>query len=280
MNYSNIRITLDMQEACSGVSIQVKKKDIGRKIYITLMDDGIPYSITEGCTAAFTAEKPDGKIVYDECEISGNTIIYEVAAQVVAVSGRHECEMKLYGADGKLLTSSCFDIIVDDTVYEDGDEVEAPSRPTRVLLSPSVGCKVGQVLVVEGVDENGNAVRLGVINKPAVYERIKVWQNNTFLNAANCPANTPVSIPADNYIGFEVCFAGAKSPLVFCSTGFIPTDISTNFCAIGRYTTKLASRPFSYDPKNSVFEFKGGYIHGTDRASDAVMLPVIIYGFK
>lgn len=111
-------------------------------------------------------------------------------------------------------------------------------------------------------------------------QRIQLWRDSQFLNAANCPADTNVNIPADNYTGFEVIFVSAKSPQSFVSTGFIPADFAQNFCVIGRYTTKLASRVFSYDPKNSNFVFQGGYIHGTDSASDSVMLPVCIYGFK
>lgn len=175
MNYSNIRITLDMQHYCSGVSIPVKKNDIGRKIHITLMDDGIPYSIAEDCVAAFTAEKPDRNIVYEECPISGNTIVYEVSDQVAAVEGRHDCEIKLYGADGKLLTSSCFDIVVHDTVYEDGDVVETPSRPTRVLFAPD-GCQVGQLLKVSKVSDDGKGTVVELASGPSA-----TGENNTLL---------------------------------------------------------------------------------------------------
>ena len=59
MNYSNYRLSLDIHETESGLSLRAKKGDTIRKIYVTLMDGGAPYRITPDCTAAFTARKPD-----------------------------------------------------------------------------------------------------------------------------------------------------------------------------------------------------------------------------
>ena len=111
--------------------------------------------------------------------------------------------------------------------------------------------------------------------------RILLWNDAAFLNAASCPAGTAVSIPSDNYTGLEVIFVSSKGAQpVTCSSGFLPIGIVTSLCAIGRHTTKLASRVFSYDPKNSEIVFQIGYIHEQNSASEAVMLPVRIYGYK
>ena len=125
MNDSIKRISLDIHKASSGEAVNAKRGDTGRTIHISLVDGGVPYIISEDCYAVFTAKKADGKVIYNDCTIENNTIIYEVTEQTVAVEGRVNCEIKLYGADNKLITSAKFTILVYGTVYNEGDEVES-----------------------------------------------------------------------------------------------------------------------------------------------------------
>ena len=125
MNDSIKRISLDIHSSSSGETVKAKRGDTARKIYISLVDGGRPYIISEDCYAVFTGKKPDEKVVYNDCTIKDNMIIYAFTEQTVAVEGRVSCEIKLYGADGKLITSPKFTIIVHDTVYDEGDEVES-----------------------------------------------------------------------------------------------------------------------------------------------------------
>jgi hypothetical protein len=89
------------------------------------MDGRNPYTISNDCLAVFTAKKADGNILYNECSIIGNAIIYEFTPQTTSAVGKAECEIKLYGAENKLITTARFTLIVDDTVYNEGDEVES-----------------------------------------------------------------------------------------------------------------------------------------------------------
>lgn len=125
MNDSIKRISLDIHKPSSNETVNAKRGDTARKLYISLVEGGIPYIISEECYAVFTAKKPDGNVVYNNCSIENNTIIYEVTEQTVAVEGRVNCEIKLYGADNKVITSSKFTILVYGTVYNEGDEVES-----------------------------------------------------------------------------------------------------------------------------------------------------------
>lgn len=130
MKASIYRISLDIQDAYANVSLDVKRGDYGRKIHLTLMDGGIPYKISKECYAVLSAEKPDGKKIFNHCTIEGNTIIYVMTPQTVAAVGVAECEVKVYGADDQLLTSACFNLVINDTVNEEDqliseDEVDA-----------------------------------------------------------------------------------------------------------------------------------------------------------
>lgn len=122
MEYLVHRIFLDMHTVSSQVSIRVKKADTGRKIYITLRENGKPYQIADDCYAVFSARKPDGNYIYNACQIEGNTIIYTFTEQTVPVVGFMECEVILYDDEDQVITSPRFSMIVEDRVYN-GEEI-------------------------------------------------------------------------------------------------------------------------------------------------------------
>lgn len=125
MTNSYYKISLDIHDHGSHVSLKAKRGDTGRLLYITLMDGSKPYVITEDSLAVFTAKKADGNILYNKCSVIDNCIIYEFTPQTTSAVGKADCEIKLYGAENKLLTSARFTLIVEDTVYNEGDEVES-----------------------------------------------------------------------------------------------------------------------------------------------------------
>ena len=128
MNYSTYRASLDIHAAGSQAVLHAKQGDTKRRIFLTLTEDGKPYLIGSDCRAVFTAKKPDGNKIFNDCTIEGNIICYTFTAQTTVVAGRLDCEIRLYGADNALITSPSFDIIVDATVYNDGDVVESATE--------------------------------------------------------------------------------------------------------------------------------------------------------
>lgn len=119
MNDSIFRISLDIHEHGSQAVLKAKYADTGRKLCISLRSGGTPYTIADGCYAAFKATKPDGKILYNACTIEDNEIIYEFTEQTCTAIGRSRCEIALYGSDDKLITSPRFALLVDGTIYPD-----------------------------------------------------------------------------------------------------------------------------------------------------------------
>ena len=125
MNYTEHKLTLDIHKTVSAVALRVKKGDTGRRLLIHLAEKGYPYHISEDCYAVFTAKKPDGKVVFNDCSIEDCVILYDLTAQTVAAAGLMDCEIILYGSDGKQLTSASFNIIVEDTIYDTETEIES-----------------------------------------------------------------------------------------------------------------------------------------------------------
>lgn len=155
------RVSLDMFDVLSQVTIKAKKGDSACKIYITLTEKGKVYKITEGCYATFNAKKSDGTFVYDHCTIEGNTIVYDFGVsidkdgvcQVSAREGIVECEVTLYTANSKQLTSPRFTLFIDGTVYN-GEEII--STPESNVLKELINETNNLIDDVETKLENGD----------------------------------------------------------------------------------------------------------------------------
>ena len=149
-------ITLDIHQTGKPVTVTVKRGDTGRAIQITLTDGGFPFPFSRDCYAVFTAKKPDGTVLYNNCVIDGDTIEYIFTSQTAAVCGIVRCEVKLYGGDDKLITSPVFLLMVQETVYNEGDTVESADEVTALTALVSEANSLIQT--VEGKLENGDFV--------------------------------------------------------------------------------------------------------------------------
>lgn len=118
---SCIRLNLDLQQTDMQITLRAKRGDTGRLLQITLSNEGVPYWIAPDCCAVFTGKKPDGTVIYNQCEIENNEILYRFTEQTCAVPGRIPAEIRLYGTEGKLLTTAGFLLEVHDTVYHPED---------------------------------------------------------------------------------------------------------------------------------------------------------------
>ena len=118
------RISLDIHDTASQAVISVKKGDSKRRIIVVFTEDGKPYPIDSDCTATMRFKKPDGTVVYSACSVGLSGVVCDLTTQTTAAVGSVGCEITLYGADKKQITSPRFEMIVDDTVYSDS-EVES-----------------------------------------------------------------------------------------------------------------------------------------------------------
>ena len=102
-----------------------------RYVEIVLLNNNQAYTPPDGATAVIRATKPDGTIIFNNCEIgTGGTIKAELTAQMLAVCGNVRCQTSLYSSDGGILTSVPFIIKVvsksaNDAQIESGNEFNA-----------------------------------------------------------------------------------------------------------------------------------------------------------
>ena len=139
MNYSKYRFNLDMQSYISQISLPVRQHDTGIVLRINLTDGGVPYVIRDGCRAVFYARKSDGNPLMNDCIIEKNTTIcYELTQQTTSCSGVVDCEVRLYGKDGNLITTPRFILVIDSRVVHDEDFPLSESEQTvldNIILS-------------------------------------------------------------------------------------------------------------------------------------------------
>ena len=124
MNSSIYRFTLDLHSAQSQISIPVMQGDTQRTFRISLSDGSNPYIIADGCLAKISIKRPTGTHLEAFCAIEGNTTIvykFEQNENTAAVEGIHDCDITLYDADGGILGSARFTMVVSERVITNDD---------------------------------------------------------------------------------------------------------------------------------------------------------------
>lgn len=139
MNYAYYRISLDVQDISAQVSLPVRRWDTGRGLMVTLTENGTPYEIKEGCSAEFVCVRPNGSVLKNPCEIDGNGILYHFTRLTTSLTGTMECEIRLTGVNGELLTSPRFILVVYATVYDYGDATESEVANANTVKSANPG---------------------------------------------------------------------------------------------------------------------------------------------
>ena len=155
MTSSIYKISLDIHEHSSYVSLKAKKGDTGSVLQIALTDGGKPYKIANDCVPVLTGKKADGRILYNECSVVNNVIHYEFTPQTATAVGETKCEIRLYGSDNKMLTSANFSLIIEDTVYDEY-ELSSTNEVTALVQLVSDGTTLFQE--VERKLKNGEFV--------------------------------------------------------------------------------------------------------------------------
>lgn len=123
MDYLVHKLTLDMHKTVSQAFLSVKKGDTKRKLYITLTEKGKVFLVNGVSTAVFVAKKHNGDVLFNDCTIEKGVIVYEFTDHTTEISGKMDCEIRLYDEDGTLISSPQFTIIVDGVVDVDGTVV-------------------------------------------------------------------------------------------------------------------------------------------------------------
>ena len=133
MNYSNHRLTLDVNDIRSSNIVKVKKNSNTKRLCISLTESGKVYQISNGCTASIQGKRPDGEPINIQCDIEGNSIFYVIGNFITEVVGLAECEIRLIGTDKRMLFSATFSILVEDTFVDPDYEYESSAEVPELV---------------------------------------------------------------------------------------------------------------------------------------------------
>lgn len=143
MNQSNYWISLDINKIHSQLTLSLKQGETGRKIHISLTEDGRPYQISEGCYAYLQARKNDSvNPMSHSCTVENNKIVYSVQPETTSTIGRVDCEIVLCSADGQMIISASFSINIYHTVYTEIEEANEAEKTVLSTLIASVQSKL------------------------------------------------------------------------------------------------------------------------------------------
>lgn len=172
MNSSNFRFTLDLHSSQSQVSLPVMLGDTARKFYISLMDGGTPFRIEDGCVAMLTITRPTQNFIQHFCVIEGNTtIVYDFRddPNTAAAEGLHNCEISLYDAEGALISSPRFSMVVSHRVMSRDIELDDQDR---TILNDMIVSEAARS-TAEATRVSNEATRLAAEDERVIAESIR-----------------------------------------------------------------------------------------------------------
>lgn len=119
-------ISLDVKSSVSKVCLPIKQNDTGHYLRISLTDGGSVYDIGADCTAVLQGKKPDGKEIFNACEVKNNRIEADITPEMVATVGEVRLEVVLYNAKGETVTSALFGLVVIKRALSDSEVESSP----------------------------------------------------------------------------------------------------------------------------------------------------------
>lgn len=112
-------ITLDFARSTMPITVFAKQYDKDtRKIEISPLNNGSPYSIGSGITARLQMTKPDKHTVINNASISNGIITVTLTAQALTAAGTAVAEIGLYQG-ATLLSSQIFYIDIQKGAYDE-----------------------------------------------------------------------------------------------------------------------------------------------------------------
>ena len=160
------------------------------------------YTIPAGAVVNIYVSKPDGTLVYNAAEVSGNTITVTTTTQMTAVVGRSNCQVQILST-GILLRTFVFALqvkasIIDETAIESTDEFGALETALQTVSQYDAEIEALQD-DVEDIDTR--LQNKGSVNTPVYFDSTGTPQIAPNLIAGDWTTRTAVPSGAnlDNY---------------------------------------------------------------------------------
>lgn len=150
------KITVDLSRKGGVRPVFAVQNDVGaRNLTVRITDDGSPYKIETGTTAALNYKRPDGVSGALMAAIVDGEVSINLSPVVIGVKGVTVCTVSLFDSDKNKLTSSEFCLDVSEELYS-GEAIDA--TPEYALLE-SIFSRVSEIELTESEIETAESER-------------------------------------------------------------------------------------------------------------------------
>ena len=190
----NDSITLDLSGKTQIIPVYAKQGDQNsRTLTVTLMDNGVDYTIPSGAVARFAMRKPQsGDNVLDDAAISNNQVEITLTQQMLAEAGKACCDVQLYDeASNAMLSSSSFVLDIKPMALDQAAAESSPEYKSFVdalnSISSSQSSASQAVEDAEQALEDANTAK-GTFNSLNSQMQTAIENANTATDGANTAA--------------------------------------------------------------------------------------------
>lgn len=182
---TNQTFSLDLIPRGIAPIVHVSQYDKGQTWTITLMENGLAYTIPAGVAVIILGTKPDGYGFEYPCTYDGSVVTSTVHQQMTAVEGDVQCEIRLQDDDDIIGTVN-FIIRVepaalsDDTIISDSDIAAIEEAIELITTIPEIENELN------AIKEDAEAWAVGTKDGTPVSSTDPQYQNNAKYYAENC----------------------------------------------------------------------------------------------
>lgn len=133
-------ISVDLYGETQFYEVSAKQYDKQtRQISVALLNNGAEYKIPTDALLMVNVRKPDGKYVYNACELKDNHVLVSMTNQMLSAAGTATADVEIRSKDGsQILSSASFTIEIEpsmrnETAIESSNEFSALDEELRKL---------------------------------------------------------------------------------------------------------------------------------------------------
>lgn len=147
MNMNKINITLDVNlNKITSVVLKQYNKD-SQWLIVNITENGRPFYFDETDICIFKMKTPDGREIYNESVITGDTVLVEITQNCCANSGTGEAELNIINEKRtSQIATMNFKIVIEESVFHDDD----------IVGSSEFGALVNRIAEADQAIENAN----------------------------------------------------------------------------------------------------------------------------
>lgn len=164
------------------VNIQILNDLVAKRIPITQNDtcrciecNITDWTIPDGATARIWALKPSKKLVYNDCQIEGNTVIAPITNQTSAEAGQTCCKIE-FSKDGSKVSSFRFVLDVKTDISGNGTESKNESTVLEKMFEDLASAVTTATANANTATENANLATQKA-NSAAERAETAIWNN-------------------------------------------------------------------------------------------------------